>query len=54
LIATRNAKMVKKLGEQETDEGLRKRMVQRADLKWIHEHDVEGAFQQAKRQFLKL
>ncbi|KAH7316962.1 salicylate 1-monooxygenase [Stachybotrys elegans] len=53
-VQARNARVVKRLGEQETDGSLRKRMTQREDLKWIHEHDVEAAFKEAKRQFLKL
>ncbi|KAK4542351.1 hypothetical protein LTR36_006807 [Oleoguttula mirabilis] len=42
-----NKKKVESLGRTETDEQLRRRMSDRADPAWIHEHDVEAAFAQA-------
>ncbi|EME40439.1 hypothetical protein DOTSEDRAFT_177423 [Dothistroma septosporum NZE10] len=37
-----NTKMIERLGKEESDEELRKRMTNRADPAWIHEHDVEA------------
>lgn len=40
-----NRKKVERLGKTETDEELRARMQSRADVSWIHEHDVVSTFQ---------
>lgn len=42
-----NEKKVARLGQAQTDEDLRARMKNRYDPGWIHEHDVEAAFQKA-------
>jgi salicylate hydroxylase len=43
-VHSHNQRSVERLGIKETDEKLRKRMLDRADLYWIHEHDVEATF----------
>jgi salicylate hydroxylase len=42
-----NQKTIKRLRKTETDEALRERIQSRGDPYWIHEHDVEAAFEQA-------
>ncbi|KAF3769712.1 FAD/NAD(P)-binding domain-containing protein [Cryphonectria parasitica EP155] len=42
-----NEKKVARLGHVQTDEDLRARMKNRYDPSWIHEHDVQAAFEQA-------
>jgi salicylate hydroxylase len=46
IVQVRNKKLLDRLGTIETDESLRKRMANREDLSWIHEHDVEQVFRQ--------
>jgi len=40
-------------GEQETDEQLREKLRTRPYAEWIHEHDVEAAFKEARDQSLQ-
>jgi salicylate hydroxylase len=42
-----NKTAIARLGRPETDEELRVRMKNRADVSWIHEHNVEAAFRDA-------
>ena len=42
-----NQKTIERLDKTETDEALRRRMQSRGDPYWIHEHDVEAAFEEA-------
>lgn len=46
-VHAKNDQAIKRVGMIETDEQLRKRMLGREDLYWVHEHDVEAAFADA-------
>lgn len=46
-VHANNQKIVERQGKPESDEQLRARMKSRADPSWIHEHDVNDAFEQA-------
>lgn len=50
MVHAKNEQAIKRVGIVETDEQLRKRMLGRENLYWVHEHDVEAAFANALTQ----